>query len=116
MGEGGFCMGFRRSPPPPNGKVDRKALAAIEPVSAESESTLVLPQTEVEKQLAEIWKAQLKLEKVGIHDNFFDLGGYSLLMVQIHQQVQRHFGQKISIVELFRQPTIHLLASYLTQN
>lgn len=102
-------------PRTPNGKVDRQALAAIEPISAESENTLVLPQTDVEQQLAEIWKAQLKLEKVGIHDNFFDLGGYSLLMVQIHQKVQAHFGQKISIVELFRQPTIHLLASYLTE-
>ena len=70
--------------------------------------------TEVEQQIAEIWKTQLKMKQVGIHDNFFDLGGYSLLMVQIHKQLQTHFGQTISIVELFRQPTIHLLANYLT--
>jgi len=108
-----FLQTFPRTP---NGKVDRKALAAIEPVSGERDhnNTLVLPQTAVEQQIAEIWKAQLKVKKVGIHENFFDLGGYSLLMVQIHQQLQAHFGKKISIVELFRQPTIHLLANYLT--
>ena len=108
-----FLQAFPRTP---NGKVDRKALAAIEPVNAESDNPLVLPQTDVQRQIAEIWKEQLNVPKVGIHENFFDLGGYSLLMVQIHQKLQTHFGQKISIVELFRQPTIHLLATYLTEN
>ncbi len=108
---------LHRFPRTPNGKIDRKPLAAMNSISMEREqhNTIVLPQTDIEQQIAEIWQTQLRVEKVGIHDNFFDLGGYSLLMVQIHQKIQSHFGRKISIVELFRHPTIHLLATHLAQ-
>ncbi len=74
-----------------------------------------MPQTETEILIAAIWEKILQLEKVGINDNFFDLGGHSLLMVQIHHKLEKIFSQ-LSMVEMFKYPTIHSLAKRLTQN
>ena len=57
----------------------------------------------------------LHLEKVGIHDNFFDLGGHSLLLVQLHAKLRELFHQNLAITTLFEYPTISSLAKYLTQ-
>ena len=103
-------------PRTPNGKVNRRALRAP-PNTVELQPAVahVMPQTDAERQIAQVWQEQLKVEKVGIHDNFFDLGGNSLLMIQIHKGLQERFGQKFSIVEMFKLPTIHLLAKYITE-
>ena len=103
-------------PRTPNGKVNRRALPAP-PNTVELQPAVahVMPQTDAERQIAQVWQEQLKVEKVGIHDNFFDLGGNSLLMIQIHKGLQERFGQKFSIVEMFKLPTIHLLAKYITE-
>ena len=57
----------------------------------------------------------LQVEKVGIHDNFFDLGGHSLLIVQAHSKLQELLQRDISILELFQYPTISSLAQYLSE-
>ncbi|RMF30774.1 MAG: non-ribosomal peptide synthetase, partial [Chloroflexi bacterium] len=99
----------------PNGKVDRKALPAPDGARPTVDTVYVMPRTEVERIIAQVWQEVLQIEKVGVHDNFFDLGGHSLLMVQVHNRLQQAFGQDLSIVELFRYPTISTLAEYLTR-
>jgi amino acid adenylation domain-containing protein/non-ribosomal peptide synthase protein (TIGR01720 family) len=98
----------------PNGKVDRRALPTPEGIRPQLEAAYVKPQTETEQMIATLWQKMLELKKVGIYDNFFDLGGHSLLMVQIQSQLQEVFGQKVSMVELFQYPTISALARHLT--
>jgi amino acid adenylation domain-containing protein len=98
----------------PNGKIDRRALPAPEGIRPPLEATYVGPQTDAEQLIAELWQKLLHLDKIGIHDNFFDIGGHSLLMVQIQTQLQERFGQKLAMVDLFQYPTIHALAQYLT--
>jgi len=99
----------------PNGKVDRKALPAPDSLRPELEATYVPPRTEVEQTIANIWQDRLDLEKVGIHDNFFDLGGHSLLLIQVHSQLQKLLNRDISITDLFEYPTISSLTKYLSQ-
>jgi thioester reductase-like protein len=70
----------------------------------------VAPRTSVEKQLAEIWAKLLGLEKVGIHDNFFDLGGHSLLITQLLAQVRDTFKVDLSLRTLFEVPTVANIA------
>jgi acyl carrier protein len=95
----------------PNGKVDRKALP--QPDGSLQPEPLALPRTEVEKAIAALWQSVLNLEQVGLHDNFFDLGGHSLLMVRVHGQIQQQLAIEIPLVELFRYPTVSLLAAHL---
>ena len=97
----------------PNGKVDRRALPVPDMARPELESVFVAPESGVEKTLAEIWRAVLGLERVGIHDNFFDLGGHSLLLAKVHSQFQAAFGREVAMIDLFRYPTISALAKYL---
>ena len=99
----------------PNGKVDRHSLPAPDQTRPELAATYQPPQTEVEKIIAQIWQEALHVHEVGIHDNFFELGGHSLLLLQIHNQLQKRFQQSLSILELFRYPTISSLAKYLSQ-
>ena len=99
-----------------NGKVDRQALPAQESLRPELEVAYVAPQTELEQIIATIWQEVLHLEKVGIYDNFFDLGGHSLLIVQVHSRLQARLERNISMVEMFKYPTIELLANHLSFN
>jgi amino acid adenylation domain-containing protein len=97
----------------PNGKLDRKALPAPE-VDAILTRGYELPQGDTEERLAEIWAKVLKVERVGRNDNFFDLGGHSLLMAQVQAIVSREFNTKLSIVELFQYPTTRSLARHMS--
>jgi len=99
----------------PNGKVDRKALPAPDTARPELEAVYHPPQTEVEKAIANIWEESLHVEDVGIHDNFFDLGGHSLLLVQVHSKLQKIFQRDFPLVEMFQYPTISCLARYFGQ-
>jgi acyl carrier protein len=98
-----------------NGKVDRRALPAPDHQHIESHRSYVAPQTPVEELLASIWSEVLHVEQVGIHDNFFDLGGHSLLVTRLHAGLQEHFQQKLTLLDIFKYPTINTLAQYLTQ-
>ena len=59
--------------------------------------------------------ARCEVEHVGIHDNFFDLGGHSLVMVQVHSALQAFYGLDLSLVDMFRYPTVSALAQYIDQ-
>src|SRR5262245_22076416 len=97
----------------PNGKIDRRALP--EPTSARPElaGEYVAPRSQIERRLAEIWTQVLGLEEVGIHDNFFDLGGNSLQAAVFLNRLQQESGHIVYITALFDAPTIAKLATYL---
>ena len=91
----------------PNGKLDRKALPAPDQSRPELDDTFAAPRTPVEEILANIWAEVLKLDKVGIHDNFFQLGGHSLLATQVVSRVRDAFKLDLPLRTLFEAPTIH---------
>jgi natural product biosynthesis luciferase-like monooxygenase protein/amino acid adenylation domain-containing protein len=98
----------------PNGKVDQGALPLPEKVNAEAEKIFVAPRTATEKALAEVWAEVLGLERVGIHDNFFRLGGDSIRGIRVlglSQDRDLHF----SMQQLFQHQTIHELARVLSE-
>ena len=97
----------------PNGKVDRRSLPAPEQARPKLEAAYQAPRTEIEQTIAAIWQEFLHLEEVGIQDNFFDLGGDSLLLVRVHSQMQKIFQREFSLVGMFQYPTIGYLAEYL---
>ncbi|MEG4421610.1 amino acid adenylation domain-containing protein [Microcoleus sp. LAD1_D5] len=99
----------------PNGKVDRKSLPAPDAINPQLETTYVAPQSEIEQAIATVWQQVLHLEKVGVDDNFFDLGGHSLLMAQAHSQLREVVDKEVSIIEMFKYPTISSLAKYLNE-
>jgi amino acid adenylation domain-containing protein len=96
-----------------NGKVDLQALPAPAERQPAQSLTYTPPSTETEQAIAEIWQAALGLNAVGLHDNFFDLGGHSLLMVQVYSKLQEQFNPALTMGDLFRYPTISTLAEYL---
>ncbi len=106
---------LEKLPLSPNGKVDRKALPSPGTERPELGATYIAPSSPIERTLAEVWAKALGLEKVGMHDNFFDLGGHSLLMAQVQASVCEKLKTKVSIVEMFQYPTISSLARHLSQ-
>ena len=100
-------------PRTPNGKVDRRALPAPEGERRPAEA--LAPRNEIERRLAAIWCVELALDRVGIEDNFFDLGGQSLLLARVHARlVEEYPGAAIRLIELFQFPTIAALAERLS--
>ncbi|HLH25147.1 MAG TPA: amino acid adenylation domain-containing protein [Chloroflexota bacterium] len=90
----------------PNGKVDRQALPAPEATRGERAAPFVAPRSEVERQIAAIWQAVLRVETVGLDDNFFDLGGHSLLATQLVGRLQRLFGVELPVHSIFEAQTV----------
>ncbi len=100
-------------PQTPNGKVDRKALPA--PDARVLKTAHYTPaRTEAERAVAAIWKDLLHTEQIGVHDNFFDLGGHSLLVVKLQSRLRQGFGRELSLVDLFRKPTVAAMAEFVT--
>jgi len=96
------------------GTIDReKLMTFVQPADLNS-AKQIAPQNEIERQLAKIWQEVLDVPQVGIHNSFFELGGGSLLLAQVHRKLQEFFGQEVSMVEMFKYPTVHTLAKYLT--
>ncbi|HEV3052650.1 MAG TPA: condensation domain-containing protein, partial [Longimicrobium sp.] len=93
----------------PNGKVDRKALP--EPDFASATGRYVAPRTPTEEVLAGSWAEVLRLERVGVHDNFFDLGGHSLLATRVISQVRQVFGVELPLRAVFERSAVSALAA-----
>ncbi|HEX8243326.1 MAG TPA: amino acid adenylation domain-containing protein [Longimicrobium sp.] len=93
-----------------NGKVDRRALPAPEPVRL-SGAAQTEPRTETEQKLAAIWTEVLRLERVYAGDNFFDLGGHSLLATQLATRVREGFGVQLPLQRIFEAPVLSALAA-----
>ncbi|MEI2581295.1 amino acid adenylation domain-containing protein [Scytonema sp. PRP1] len=103
----------------PNGKVDRRALDALDLALQEPQATFVAPRNELEQELTQIWQeilaVQLGVQSIGITDNFFDLGGHSLLAVKLFAQIEKKFGFKLPLATLFTANTVESLAKILSQ-
>lgn len=99
----------------PNGKLDKRSLPAPETLRPELTDGFMMPQTQIEQTIATIWQKALNLENIGIHNNFFELGGHSLLMVKVHSQLRELFPIDLSLLDMFRYPTISSLAEFFGQ-
>jgi hypothetical protein len=107
-----FFVPLEVLPRTPNGKLDRRALP--DPGAARPERfAFVAPRTPFERQIAEIWRDVLGVDRVGVDDNFFDLGGHSLLMAQVHGRLREVLPGELPLVKLLEHPTIGSLARYL---
>src|SRR6185437_8049809 len=98
-------------PMTPNGKIDRDALPA--PGGEVGVADFVAPEGEREEKLAAIWRDILGTERVGATDDFFDLGGHSLLVMPLCRRIETEFGRRLSITAVFHGPTIRQIAALL---
>jgi amino acid adenylation domain-containing protein len=97
----------------PNGKIDRKALPLPDGRRAELGQEWVAPRTEIEELVAQIWCEVLKLDKIGVFDNFFDLGGHSLLGTRVVARLRATFDIDLPLRKLFELPTVAGLAAHV---
>lgn len=99
----------------PNGKVDRHALPVPAPMMLLSDTPCVAPRTMIEMQLVQIWEDILQHKPIGVTDNFFALGGHSLMIFPLIQAIQHQFQQALPVNQIFQHPTIEQLALHLQQ-
>ncbi len=97
----------------PNGKIDRKAFPRPEGLVVQTAAPFLNPESDRERQLAEIWKKALRKQTIGVNDNFFDLGGHSLLAAQMFAQIERQIRVRLPLAVLFQAPTIRQLAEII---
>ena len=102
-----------RLPLSPNGKVDRKALPAPGSSAGTASDPADALMTPMQRDVATLWREVLRLDRVGLNQNFFDLGGHSLLLVKLQASLKASFGQEIAIVELFQRTTVAAQAERL---
>jgi len=97
----------------PNGKIDRKALPEPEGLRPEMEAVYTAPRNDIERIIAEVWEAVLGIDRVGIHDNFFDLGGHSLLIMKVLAKMQLEYP--IGVQDFFDYQTVAELAQIISE-
>ena len=97
-----------------SGKLDRNALPEPEP--PRSTVPFASPASEAERAIAAVWQECLRLNRVGLDDNFFDLGGHSLLAVQVQGRLREALGQEVSLLDLFTYPTVRSFARSIAEN
>ncbi|MEW6304922.1 MAG: amino acid adenylation domain-containing protein [Verrucomicrobiota bacterium] len=98
-----------------NGKVDRRALPAPIYDRRNGHKSSLAPRTKVEKTIAGIWRDVLGVKDVGLEDNFFEMGGHSLLLVQVHDRLRTALGRDVPLTKLFQHPTITGLTKYFNE-
>lgn len=106
-------MFLKKFPMTPNGKIDRKALPAPKSIRPQLSTQYIAPSDELEELITGIWQEVLHLEKIGVNDNFFDIGGHSLLLAQVRSKISNVIHKEVSILDLFRYPTIYTLSRIL---
>jgi amino acid adenylation domain-containing protein len=106
---------LERLPLNPSGKVDRRALPALSADRPALGAVYEPPRSDLEAAVAEIWRELLQVDRVGIHDNFFDLGGHSLLLVRVRGRLQERCGAAVSVLDMFEHPTVSSLARRLAE-
>jgi fengycin family lipopeptide synthetase B len=96
-----------------NGKIDKKLLPEDKNSIISDKKEYISPKNQIEKQIYQVLAELLKTEKISIHDNFFDMGAHSLLMVEAHKKIQDITKLKFELIEMFNYPTIHSFSNYL---
>jgi acyl carrier protein len=99
-----------------NGKVDRKALPVPDNSRPALDTPFVEPRTVIERELVSIWAKILALQDLGIHDNFFDLGGHSLAATRVVSQVIKSYQLELPLQSLFQSPTVAEMAAVITEH
>ncbi|HYG62355.1 MAG TPA: amino acid adenylation domain-containing protein, partial [Thermoanaerobaculia bacterium] len=99
----------------PSGKLDRRALPAPDAAGQDAGGDFAAPRSPVEEVLAGIWSEVLKVDRVGIHDDFFVLGGHSLLVGQVVTRVRQALAVELPLADVFKQPTVARLAELIEQ-
>jgi hypothetical protein len=97
-----------------NGKLNRNALPALQHARGYADAVSAPPSNDAEIRVAEIWREVLGVEQVGVHDNFFDIGGHSLLLVRVHSRLKQLWTTAVTLVDLYRLPTVSALAKAIT--
>ncbi|MBV8857114.1 MAG: amino acid adenylation domain-containing protein, partial [Acidobacteria bacterium] len=97
----------------PNGKVDRKALPEVGAERGAAQQDFIAPRNSVEERLALTWEEVLNVRPVGVRDNFFDLGGHSLMALRVVARIHGEFGQELPLGALFEEPTVERMARLL---
>jgi acyl carrier protein len=97
----------------PNGKTDRNRLLGADFASPRRNELAAEPSSLTESRILGIWREVLKTQPIGMHDNFFDLGGHSLLLATVQTKLSQAFDREIASVDLYRYPTINSLARHL---
>lgn len=100
----------------PNGKIDRRSLPMPEESRPDGQLGYVPPQNDVELSIANVWQKVLRVAQAGREDNFFELGGHSLLMVEVFNALRSTYPDKLTLIDLFRFPTIRTLAEHIAGN
>ncbi len=101
----------------PNGKVDRNALPAPEQTKeTTSRVSFVKPENALQESIVACWQAVLNLEKIGLDDNFFDIGGHSLLVVEVLTKLRESIDKPVKMIDMFRFPTIRQFSDYLSDD
>lgn len=98
-----------------NGKVDRRGLPAPDYGRLRQNDDFVSPASPLQRQLAQIWEELLEMRPIGIRDNFFDLGGHSLLVVRLFDRIEQVTGKKLALATLLAGPTIEQLSEALAR-
>lgn len=96
----------------PNGKLNTKALPQPESVKRFSVN-YEAAKNDIEKKVEKIWESILNIDQIGVNDNFFDIGGHSLLLIQVYYKIKENFETDLSVVDMFKYSTIRLLSEYL---
>ncbi|UCH98409.1 MAG: amino acid adenylation domain-containing protein [Candidatus Aminicenantes bacterium] len=107
-----YFIRIKNVPLTPNGKVDQKVLHSLD-MNLKTGSEYAAPENETEELIAAAWKEVLHNDNLGVHDNFFDIGGHSLNLIQLNGKLNQVFQKDIPIVEMFRYPTIRSLAQHI---
>ncbi len=97
----------------PNGKIDRSALQVPSIEANENQAGIIPPSTKLEQTLLELWREVLSIKEISVQDNFFDIGGNSLGVIQINNKLNELTGKSISLMQLFEYPTIESLVKSL---
>lgn len=112
-----FFIELEKLPLTLNGKIDRKALTfSKQDIENNSNSANVFPKSELEIKLYGIWEEIINRKNFSIYDNFFEIGGNSLLLFQLHSKIKKNISENVSITDLFKYPTIKSLTNFIEGN
>ena len=111
----GAIVEIKEFPLTASGKIDRKRLPNVESIKSGSAENDKAPRTDIERFIGEVWREHLQATNIGVDDNFFDLGGHSMMILPIHARLEERFAERITVIDLFTYPTIATLAKYLEQ-
>jgi natural product biosynthesis luciferase-like monooxygenase protein len=98
----------------PNGKIDRRRLPALAAHQQQSVVPFAAPSDHLQSSIANLWCETLGIDIVGVDDNFFDVGGHSLLVIRLHRELGRRLRISVSLTDLYRYPTIRSLVAHLS--